>query len=61
MIGTSDEYQVTQGINMTEGRFYTKRVSDGGYPVVVIGNDVKTALFPNISPKSGNKSRYIQL
>lgn len=50
VIGTSDEYQVTQGINMTEGRFYTKRESDGGYPVVVIGNDVKTALFPSISP-----------
>lgn len=50
VIGTSDEYQITQAINMSEGRFFTKRESDGGYPVVVIGYDVKNALFPNISP-----------
>ena len=44
-IGTTAEYQATLGINMSEGRFMTQRESDGGYPVAMIGADVKKAFF----------------
>lgn len=50
VIGSTDEYQATLAVNMTEGRFMTKRESDGGYPVVMIGADVKKAFFENSNP-----------
>jgi putative ABC transport system permease protein len=50
IIGTTDNYQKTFGTNMDEGRFFTSRESEGGWPVCVIGNDVKNALFQNINP-----------
>jgi len=50
IIGTTDEYQRTFGTNIDEGRFFTRRESDGGWSVCVIGYDVKNALFPNINP-----------
>lgn len=50
IIGTTDEYQRTFGTNIDEGRFFTRRESDGGWSVCVIGNDVKNALFQNINP-----------
>lgn len=49
-IGTTAEYQATLGINMSEGRFMTQRESDGGYPVAMIGADVKKAFFENVNP-----------
>jgi putative ABC transport system permease protein len=49
-IGTTDEYQATVGVNMSEGRFMTQRESDGGYPVAMIGADVKKAFFENVNP-----------
>ncbi len=48
--GTTDEYQATLSVNMSDGRFMTKRESDGGYPVVMIGADVKKAFFENSNP-----------
>ncbi len=48
--GTTDEYQRTFGMNIDEGRFFTRRESDGGWSVCVIGYDVKNALFQNINP-----------
>lgn len=50
VIGTTQEYQSTLGVNMDEGRFMTQRESDGGYPVVMIGADVKKAFFENVNP-----------
>ncbi len=49
-IGTTADYQATLGINMSEGRFMTQRESDGGYPVAMIGADVKKAFFENVNP-----------
>lgn len=49
-IGTTNEYQETFGIDMEDGRFFTQKESDAGYPVVCIGTDVKNALFPNSNP-----------
>ncbi len=50
IIGTTSEYQLTAGVNMDEGRFFTLRESDGGYPVCAIGTDIRDALFPNQNP-----------
>lgn len=50
IIGTTDEYQHTTGLNIDEGRFFTRNESEGGWPVCVIGMDVKDAFFRNISP-----------
>jgi putative ABC transport system permease protein len=48
--GTTHEYLETMGIDMEDGRFLTQRESDGGYPVCVIGMDVKDAFFENQDP-----------
>jgi putative ABC transport system permease protein len=50
ILGTTDEYQRTMGTNIDDGRFFTRRESDGGWPVCVIGYDVKDALFQNTNP-----------
>jgi putative ABC transport system permease protein len=50
IIGTTDEYQRTMDVNIDEGRFFTRRESDGGWAVCVIGYDVRDAFFENINP-----------
>lgn len=50
VIGSTDEYQTTLGVNMEDGRFFSSKESEGGYPVVAIGMDVKNAFFPNTNP-----------
>jgi putative ABC transport system permease protein len=50
VVGTTSEYQETSSLNMEEGRFFTQRESEGGYPVCVIGMDIKNAFFPNMNP-----------
>jgi putative ABC transport system permease protein len=50
VIGSTDDYQKTIGINVEDGRFFSTKESDGGNPVVVIGMDVKNAFFPNTDP-----------
>lgn len=50
VIGSTDEYQTTLGINMDDGRFFSSKESEGGYPVAAIGMDVKNAFFPNTNP-----------
>lgn len=48
--GTTYDYLETNGISIDDGRFLTQRESDGGYPVCVIGMDVKNAFFENEDP-----------
>lgn len=50
IIGANDEYQRTVDLNIIDGRYFTKRESDGGWNVCVIGSDVKDAFFEKISP-----------
>jgi len=50
VIGTTEEYQKTLGVNLDEGRFFTQKESEGGWAVCVIGMDVKDAFFHNITP-----------
>jgi len=50
VIGTTDAYQKTTGMNVAEGRFMTKRESDGGWPVCIIGYDIREAMFAGVDP-----------
>ncbi|MFA5405643.1 MAG: FtsX-like permease family protein, partial [Ignavibacteria bacterium] len=50
VIGSTDEYQSALGVNMEDGRFFSSKESESGYPVVAIGMDVKNAFFPNTNP-----------
>lgn len=50
VFGTTDEYQKTLGLEVAEGRFFTKRESDGGWGVCVIGYDIKDAFFQSVDP-----------
>jgi len=48
--GDTYEYQSAYGTNMEEGRFFTQKESDGGFPVCVIGMDIRNAFFDKIDP-----------
>ena len=50
IIGTTDAYLQTSGVNVAEGRFLTAADAEGGQPVCVIGSDVATNLFRGESP-----------
>ena len=50
ILGTSENYQYTSGIVMTEGHFLTSAECDGGRPVCVLGADLATNLFQNATP-----------
>ncbi len=50
IFGTTEEYQRTLGLEVAEGRFFTKRESDGGWGVCVIGYDIKESFFSGIDP-----------
>jgi putative ABC transport system permease protein len=45
IIGTTDAYLQTSGVNVAEGRFLTAADAEGGQPVCIIGSDVATNLF----------------
>ncbi|MCX7877275.1 MAG: ABC transporter permease [Ignavibacteria bacterium] len=50
IFGTTDEYQKTLGLEVSEGRFFTGRESDAAFPVCVIGHDIKESFFGNTDP-----------
>lgn len=50
VFGTTEEYQRTLGLNVDDGRFFTKRESDGGWAVCVIGYDIKESFFQSVDP-----------
>jgi putative ABC transport system permease protein len=50
VFGTTEEYQRTLGLEVDEGRFFTKRESDGGWGVAVIGYDIKESFFAGVDP-----------
>ena len=50
IVGTTEDYQFTSGIVMSEGHFLSSAECDGGRPVCVIGADLATNLFLNASP-----------
>lgn len=50
VFGTTEEYQRTLGLDVDEGRFFTRRESDGGWAVCVIGYDIKESFFQGVDP-----------
>jgi putative ABC transport system permease protein len=46
VVGTTEQYQITSGLTMAEGRFLSVAECDGGRPVCVIGSDLATNLYP---------------
>ena len=50
VIGTSEQFQFTGGVNLAQGRFLLDTEASGGRPVCVIGSGVATNLFLTESP-----------
>ena len=50
ILGTTEQYQFTGALNLTDGRFISQAECDGGRPVCVIGYEVATNLFQNGQP-----------
>jgi putative ABC transport system permease protein len=48
--GTTEQFLITAGLTVKEGRFMTASECDGGRPVCVIGSDLATNLFEGQSP-----------
>jgi len=54
VIGTTEQFLLTGGVTVVQGRFFTPGEIDGGRPVCVVGANVATNLFPD-EPAVGNK------
>ncbi len=50
IIGSTEQFLVTSGLTVLEGRFMTASESDGGRPLAVLGYQVATNLFVGESP-----------
>jgi putative ABC transport system permease protein len=50
IVGTTEAYLQTSGVDLAQGRFLTSADAQGGQPVCIIGNDVATNLFRNDPP-----------
>ena len=50
IIGTTEAYLQTSGVDVADGRFLTAADGEGTQPICVIGNDVATNLFRGESP-----------
>lgn len=50
VFGTTEQFQITGGLTLADGRFLTAAECDGGRPVCVIGSDLATNLFIGESP-----------
>ena len=50
VIGTTEQFQVTGGLTVAQGRFLSAAECSGGRPVCVIGADVATNLFQRAPP-----------
>jgi putative ABC transport system permease protein len=50
ILGSTDQFLITSGFSMGEGRFISETESSAGRPVCVIGMDVATTLFFNEPP-----------
>jgi putative ABC transport system permease protein len=54
ILGTTEEYLLTSGVGVTQGRFLSATDAAGGRPVCVIGAEVATNLFRN-EPALGSR------
>jgi putative ABC transport system permease protein len=49
VVGTTEKFQTTGGLTISDGRFLSAAECDGGRPVCVIGSDLATNLFLDAS------------
>jgi putative ABC transport system permease protein len=54
IIGTTEQFQLTSGFNVAQGRFLSAAECAGGRPVCVIGSEIATNLFQR-DPALGEK------
>ena len=54
VVGTTEDFPITSGVNVEFGRFLSAGEVEGGRPVCVVGQQVATNFFPRGSP-IGNK------
>ena len=50
IFGTTEQFQITGGLTVSDGRFLTAAECDGGRPVCVLGSVLATNLFPHDPP-----------
>ncbi len=50
VIGTTDEYAISAGLSLGQGRFISAAEADGGRPVCVLGSTVASNLFKFVPP-----------
>jgi putative ABC transport system permease protein len=50
IIGSTEQFVETAGLNLIEGRFMTPSEADGGRPIAILGYQVATNLFIGESP-----------
>ncbi len=50
VIGTTDQFLLTGGISLAQGRFFLDTEAAGGRPICVLGSQVASNLFINESP-----------
>ncbi|CAN5507336.1 ABC transporter permease [soil metagenome] len=46
----SHDYAAIVSFELESGRYFTEAESNGGYPVAIIGHDIKNGFFPNEDP-----------
>ena len=57
LIGTTEDFLITSGVSVQEGRFLSPAECDGGRPFCVLGADVATNLF-GLLPPVGQKVQH---
>ena len=50
VVGTTDDYAMSAGLSLSQGRFITAAEADGGRPVCVLGSTVASNLFKLVPP-----------
>ena len=50
VVGTTDQFLLTSGVSVAQGRFFSASESQGGRPVCVLGSEVAANLFKRESP-----------
>jgi putative ABC transport system permease protein len=50
IVGSTEDFLLTGGVSVAQGRFFSAQEADGGRPVCVLGSMVATNLFPKETP-----------
>src|SRR5262249_12701724 len=50
IFGTTEQYRLTGGMSLAEGRFLSEADAEGARPVCIVGANVATNLFDRVTP-----------